>query len=217
MPGSTPIYGFPYPLSTDLVANYPALGLELATDIETVLPTVSGLAPATPTSIANSGGSASLSGNTVTFTGVTSVSLNGCFTSSYTNYRVLVKYTAITTSNQIVNMRLRLAGTDLSSATYHNQRIVGSSTTVSASRSTGLTFFEGTQVHTTEGAYHEWEISAPALAQRTHYLFRGIVGVNTTLDGYGGANTNATAYDGFSLIAVANNVTGTVSVYGYKK
>ena len=37
MPGSTPIYGFPYPLSTDLVANYPAVGLELATDVETAL------------------------------------------------------------------------------------------------------------------------------------------------------------------------------------
>lgn len=37
MPGSTPIYGFPYPLSTDLVANYPALGQQLAEDVETAL------------------------------------------------------------------------------------------------------------------------------------------------------------------------------------
>lgn len=37
MPGSTPIYGFPYPLATDLVADYPALGLDLATDVETAL------------------------------------------------------------------------------------------------------------------------------------------------------------------------------------
>jgi hypothetical protein len=53
MAGSTPIYGFPYPEATDLVADYPALGQELAEDVETVLtglgtwddytPTVNGL------------------------------------------------------------------------------------------------------------------------------------------------------------------------------
>ena len=37
MAGSTPIYGFPYPESSDLVANYPALGQDLAEDIEAVL------------------------------------------------------------------------------------------------------------------------------------------------------------------------------------
>ncbi len=37
MAGSTPIYGFPYPESSDLVANYPALGQDLAEDIEGVI------------------------------------------------------------------------------------------------------------------------------------------------------------------------------------
>jgi hypothetical protein len=37
MPGSTPIYGFPYPDPSDLVANYPALGQQLAEDVETAI------------------------------------------------------------------------------------------------------------------------------------------------------------------------------------
>jgi hypothetical protein len=37
MAGSTPIYGFPYPQPSDLVANYPALGQQLAEDVETEL------------------------------------------------------------------------------------------------------------------------------------------------------------------------------------
>jgi len=41
MPGTTPVYGFPYPEPTDLVADYPALGQQLAEDIEDVLPTLS--------------------------------------------------------------------------------------------------------------------------------------------------------------------------------
>ena len=35
--GTTPIYGFPYPDPSDLVANYPALGQQLAEDIEAEL------------------------------------------------------------------------------------------------------------------------------------------------------------------------------------
>jgi len=35
--GTTPIYGFPYPDPSDLVANYPALGQDLAEDVETVI------------------------------------------------------------------------------------------------------------------------------------------------------------------------------------
>lgn len=37
MPGTTPIYGLPYPESTDLVANYPALGQDLAEDLDSIL------------------------------------------------------------------------------------------------------------------------------------------------------------------------------------
>ena len=37
MAGSTPIYGFPYPEATDLVADYPALGQQLAEDVEDAL------------------------------------------------------------------------------------------------------------------------------------------------------------------------------------
>ena len=37
MPGATPIYGFPYPDPSDLVANYPALGQQLAEDVEDVI------------------------------------------------------------------------------------------------------------------------------------------------------------------------------------
>ena len=39
MPGTTPIYGFPYPESSDLVANYPGLGQNLAEDVETEIAT----------------------------------------------------------------------------------------------------------------------------------------------------------------------------------
>ena len=48
MAGTTPIYGIPYPESSDLVANYPALGEGLADKLEDKLPTYAGTAPTSP-------------------------------------------------------------------------------------------------------------------------------------------------------------------------
>jgi len=69
-----------------------------------------GLTQVTPTSIANSGGSSSLSGGAVTFTGVTSISLNGVFTSTYENYFVIATVTA--SAGTATKVRLGNAGTD---------------------------------------------------------------------------------------------------------
>ena len=48
MAGTTPIYGIPYPESSDLVANYPALGEGLADKLEDKLPTFAATAPTSP-------------------------------------------------------------------------------------------------------------------------------------------------------------------------
>ena len=51
------------------------------------------------------------------FSAVGTVNVNSCFTSSYTNYRVIVKLSASST-NQAVSMRMRASGAD-SSASYY--------------------------------------------------------------------------------------------------
>lgn len=48
MAGSTPIYGLPYPEPSDLVANYPALGEDLAETLDEKLPSYQATAPASP-------------------------------------------------------------------------------------------------------------------------------------------------------------------------
>lgn len=48
MAGSTPIYGIPYPQPSDLVANYPALGEDLAEKVDEKLPRYQATAPASP-------------------------------------------------------------------------------------------------------------------------------------------------------------------------
>lgn len=48
MAGSTPIYGIPYPQASDLVANYPALGEDLAEKVDEKLPRYQSAAPTSP-------------------------------------------------------------------------------------------------------------------------------------------------------------------------
>lgn len=215
MAGSTPIYGFPYPQPSDLVANYPALGQELAEDIEAVLPTLGGIAAAIPSTIASSGGSASLSGNTVTFTTVNSISLNGCFTSAARDYRIVCSYSASVQGT--TNMRYRTAGTDNSSGNYDSRGVdVGALTSVSVSNATTLeiasngTSFNGFTM----------DVLNPQETQFTTNMWSHIrltVAAVATYRGVTGDFSATTAFDGFTLYPASGTITGTVAVYAYKK
>jgi hypothetical protein len=215
MAGFTPIYGFPYPEATDLVADYPALGQDLAEDIEAVLPTLGGLSSATPTSIANSGGLASLSGNTVTFTGVSSVSLNGCFTGDMDNYRVMTNY--VTSTTAVMNLRFRASAADNTAAVYQIRGgDQGGFTSAAVSDQTSAavaTSYAG-------GNTAVIDVCNPYSAQYTLCPFitmGGTVAV-VALSRFGAlAHLSTSSFDGLSLYMASGNMTGTVSVYGFKK
>lgn len=221
MPGTTPVYGFPYPEPTDLVADYPALGQQLAEDIETTLPTIGGLSPAIPTTIANSGGTATLSGNTVTFTGVTSVSLNGCFTSAAENYFMVTNYTRSTTGGN-VTLRMRAAGVDASTGIYDYALYYmyfgggGTGATVAAAQTSAA--FTGLQGTGAVGI--SAQILKPQLTQRTQITYGANTEDNSSFRStlMGGITVVSTSsYDGFTLTSSTATMTGTVSVYAYKK
>lgn len=215
MPGSTPIYGFPYPQSADLVANYPALGQELAQDIEAVLPTLSGLVPITPTSLANTGGSASTTGYVTTFTTVSSLSLNGVFTSSFSQYRILFRYTATNATYQ--NFRLRSGGTDVTSTTYNMQQLIVGSTTILGNRGL-LNTGQIVQTAASSIVAGTMDLFSPQIAEakmaKGNFVTSksGLETWNTDLH-----MSDTTARDSMTWYTDAGTITGTVAVYGYKK
>lgn len=215
MPGSTPVYGFPYPEPTDLVADYPALGQQLAEDIEATLPTVGGLSPVSPTSIANSGGSASTTANTTTFTAVSSISLNGVFTSAFSHYRILFRYTATNATYQ--NFRLRSAGTDVTSTSYNIQQLIAGSTTILGNRALLNT---GQIVQTAAGSIvaGTFDLFSPQIAEAK--MAKG--NFVTSKSGLETWNTDmhisdTTARDSMTWYTDAGTITGTISVFGYAK
>lgn len=211
MPGTTPVYGFPYPEPTDLVADYPALGQDLAEDIEAVLPTLAGLSSATPTTIANSGGTATLSGNTVTFAGVSSVSLNGVFTSNHNYHRVIIEHVCSTSSPNLL-IRYRSAGSDLTGSLYTTDQ----SYSGGANRTDNLTshlFFSTS----TEYQNGQLDITGAAFARFTSATGVGFRSVSRLAFFVGGVYRSATAFDGLTVFPASGDITGTISVYGYKK
>ena len=128
--------------------------------------TTSGLLQIVPQSIAFTGTSASIVGNgQVAFSAVSSLSVNGVFTSDYRNYVVILR-DVLTTSTAGFSMRLRAAGTDASAANYAYQHLEASSTVITGGRGTSQTAFS-LAVYSTQRDGIAMQLYAPALAQST--------------------------------------------------
>lgn len=178
--------------------------------------TGAGLDLITPTSIAYSGGSASVSGGQITFSGVSSISINGCFSNLYQSYKIIHRITHSGTAN--VTMRLRASGTDASTSVYYYNGYYAQSTTGGAwnqnavsgwtfslggsytNRFSETTLFDVANAAITTGNLIENEWNGSAVGSVTVGLW----------------HNNAISYDGFSFIADANSMTGSIRVYGYK-
>lgn len=182
-----------------------------------------GLIPVVPTSVTVGSGSASTSANgTVTFTGATTVLLNGVFTSTYTNYRVLFHGLGSSNNN---NLRSRYAVAGTASITTYTAGFIA----VDYSSSAVWTY-----VAATGSAYNPmgWidnagnsngalavDFYSPAVAVRTFHngLTTSVAGGTANSGGViMGMHESATAYDGIQFFnSAGTNMTGKMSVYGY--
>jgi hypothetical protein len=180
--------------------------------VDGLLDSYVGLRLITPTSADN--GTVGATG-AVTFSGVSSVSLNGCFTSKYNNYRVIINLET-TSSGTTSSLRFR-SGTDNSSSNYAsmNHFLTTANTTYTQSNQNTTTNFRvGFSDGGTDMAIID--IFNPMKALRTGYqcVFNGKDGANFTSETTRGQMTVTTAYDGFTYFQ--NGMSGTIRVYGYK-
>jgi hypothetical protein len=104
--GNTANNNWPYPESTDLVKDGATAIENLADAIDTTLGVFT---PSTP-------GLSLIS--TTSFSGVASQSSDDVFSSTYDNYRILLKYTQSTSNT--TTMRFRTSGSSNTNATYSN-------------------------------------------------------------------------------------------------
>lgn len=153
-----------------------------------------------------------------TITSALTITLDNCFTSSFTNYRIHLNVTGATSNNAVI--QLRSGGTTATGSNYVRQYIDATNTTVSANRVSGTSIDIGYADNDFRSTFI-LEVFQPALAQYTNFYAQNIYssGASTTaVLWYQSSSIHnlATAYDGF-IITCGSAMTGTYSVYGYGK
>ena len=169
----------------------------------------------TPTSIANSGGSASLTGALTVATGVTSVSINGVFSATYTNYLIEVFAISAVSAGGIAT-RLRASGVDTAGSNYqYGQNVV---TYAGAGSVAGLTTASNWDI----GSGSVLDVSAstvflfnPFASTKTNY--HSVHTRNLAYGASGGMQTDSTSFDGISFIGGGTDISLSVLVYGFAK
>jgi len=181
-----------------------------------------GLRMVVPTSVAVGSGSGSVDalGN-VTFSGVSSVSVNECFNATYDNYKIIVTISDLSVDGT-TRLKLRVGGTDSSASYYSAYNGI-------AADSAAFTFGEnnvttGMVITTGDGGVdniysYTGDILKPFLTAST--LMSGI-STSSKSDGTfvgmpgSAAHQVATSYTSFTIIPASGTITGTVRIYGYK-
>lgn len=156
---------------------------------------------------------------TATFTTQASVSIDNCFSATYTHYLVKRNLLGSGAGNRI-DMRLRVSGSDASGANYRYQTLEGDAGSTPAARYTGLTAIPllGFTEATSFGYSESW-ISNPFEAVRTTVWcdFPNAQTGNIYFVSMVGAHDLTTSYTGMTVFPVAGTITGSVSVWGLVK
>ena len=152
------------------------------------------------------------------FSAASSVTADSVFTSSYTNYRIIIRYT---TTAADLGMQFRAATVD-TTTNYNYQQLRGNSTTVSGARSasqSSAVIGEGTA-----GSFFSLssiDLSGVQLAEPTIYSCLNAK-TNTNYDApsvvnFTGNQSASTAFDGIKILVSTGTMTGSYSIYGYSK
>ena len=154
------------------------------------------------------------------FSAVTTVTLDDIFTSSYTNYRLMVRYTTSTTN--AASLQLRAAGSTASGANYNQGVLYQDGATASGFTQNSQTSWVNLLVSSSTFNNSIFidlfatQLATPTLANSSTNVNLGAYTSNRV---YTGAlnHTLATAYDGFILSVTTGTFSGTYSVFGYAK
>lgn len=177
---------------------------------------MAGLISMRPSSISHSGTGATINANGgVDIDAVSSVSLNGVFTSAYENYLVLWNGTASGTVG--LSCRYRVAGADATGANYDGQYYKADSTSMSGARSTGQTSISISDLGAGPNgmAIHIYGVAtAAATAQRCE---SNSPVSNALIVDWAGIHTLTTAYDGLTVFPSSGSISGTIHVFAYEE
>jgi len=161
---------------------------------------------------------------TVSFSGVSTVSLNDVFNSTYTNYKVVANYIGGQTSGYGTRLRLRVSGSDNSNNSYKTSGFGIADLTsnnIYKNQSNGsISYIDAGNASSNGYSYLIYDILNPFKSQKTAFSIN-----DTYLESDGrwfynsrsGLFDGTTSFTGFTLYTATSTVTGTISVYGYNE
>lgn len=177
----------------------------------------SGLKIVVPSSVTVGSGSATVNSNgLVTFNGVTSLSLNGVFTSIYSNYRIVISGNS-SAHAQAASIRMR-SGSDTSTNIYYFGGSYGPASGTGAAwqgSAANLIQWGNTGIESTTLSM---DIYRPKLTERTGFSWQSHGYTGSTYAGIvaSGMVYDQVSYDSCSiLIGGGATISGNVQVYGY--
>jgi len=150
------------------------------------------------------------------FSAVSSVSVDDCFTATYDNYLLLCSYSIAAAGG--LYLRMRSSGSDASGGDYYWMRLSAYATTVAASGSSGNTYMEIGQYASGDNAAHV-TIYGPQASSKTRINASANSYENTGRYWIGdqGFHNVAASYDGVTIYPQTGTMTGSLSIYGYRK
>ena len=153
---------------------------------------------------------------TETFSASAAVNVNDVFSSTYTNYKILLRLSAASTTTNVF-FRLRVAGADSTAGNYYYAanyfNSAGTNTPVNAG---GVTQWNLFQTATTAASHIDISICAPFATNKTSAS--GTTSATNATQVFGGGWMGlfdlTTSFTGFSIIGESGNLTGTIQVFG---
>ena len=145
-----------------------------------------------------------------------SFTLSNCFTSDYTNYRIVISNLKSTGSASLF-FRLRLGASDSNTGYQygHGYILFSSPAWVVAAATNANSWVAPGNTSTSPPSSGVIDVYQPAVATQT-----GMTANYQTFDASvftTGSHTATTAYDGFSMVSAGTFTSGTITVYGYTK
>ena len=154
--------------------------------------------------------------NTTTFSAVSSVSVDNCFTSEYENYKLLMTMQGSTSG--LIFSRMRASGSDDISSTYNTNLAAINGDPIYTYRNTPGTYSDLGFASSTHRASFVLDILEPALSQRTLISINSVGSNGAMYYNTAGGSMHGTPspFDGISIAANSGTIAGTLRIYGYR-
>ena len=159
--------------------------------------------------------------NTTTFSGASSVAVDGIFTSTYPNYFIQTNFTSATGTDQMVKLRVRAGGTAYTGGDYdtignrsYPGAVIGFGGFATAWELHNITASSGDHSHNTIQLLSPQTASVETKITSFGFGYTSVTYTTNSIH-MSGYLQNSAQYDGFIMFVTTGNIAGTVKIYGY--